>query len=159
NDTPAYLWMSSVDDKNLFINSRLAAFLGATENTLPSGWTFVHPNDRPRARERCLACFAAGCDYLDEYRARRSDGEYRWVVSMAIPRRSPAGTLLGYAGSLIDITERKLAEESLKVANDLLTEELIERKQTEQEVLALSEALINTQEEERRRIARELHDD
>jgi PAS domain S-box-containing protein len=159
NDTPAYLWMTSVDDENLFINNRLAAFLGTSQNTLAPGWTFVHPRDRTRVKERSLACFTAGCDYLDEYRARRSDGEYRWVVSTAIPRRSPAGSLLGYAGSLADITDRKLAEDSLKVANDLLTEELIERKQAEQEILALSEALINTQEEERRRIARELHDD
>ena len=73
-----------------------------------------------------------------DYRLRRSDGEYRWIVDIGMPRFASNGTFLGYIGSAIDITERRLAEET---ARDL------------------SGRLIHAQEEEQTRLACELHDD
>jgi signal transduction histidine kinase len=73
-----------------------------------------------------------------QYRLRRSDGEYRWVIDIGVPRFNPDGSFTGYIGSCIDITERKIAEEALS---------------------ALSGRLIDAQEDERKRIAREIHDD
>ena len=73
-----------------------------------------------------------------EYRARRHDGEYRWLTDIGVPRFNPDHSFAGYIGSCTDVTERKLAEESL--AN-------VGRK------------LIEAHEEERTWIARELHDD
>jgi signal transduction histidine kinase len=72
------------------------------------------------------------------YRLRRFDGEYRWIVDYGVPRFETDGTFCGYIGSCVDITERKSSEESLQ---------------------NLSGRLIRAQEEERARIARELHDD
>src|SRR5260370_38613431 len=73
-----------------------------------------------------------------EYRLRGFDGDYRWVVDYGVPRFESDGTFCGYVGSCVDITERKLSEQSLHT---------------------LSGRLIHAQEEERTRIARELHDD
>jgi signal transduction histidine kinase len=73
-----------------------------------------------------------------EYRLRRYDGEYRWIVDYGVPRLETNGAFCGYIGSCIDITERKRSEMSLR---------------------DLTGRLIHAQEEERSRIARELHDD
>jgi signal transduction histidine kinase len=73
-----------------------------------------------------------------EYRLRRHDGEYRWILDQGVPRFNPDKSFAGYIGSAIDVTERKHAEEALS---------------------GLSRRLIETQEEERARVARELHDD
>ena len=71
-----------------------------------------------------------------EHRLRRHDGEYRWVVTAGVPRYNADGSFVGYIGTSVDITERKLAEAALS-----------------------SQKLIEAHEEESRRIARELHDD
>ena len=73
-----------------------------------------------------------------EHRLRRHDGEYRWVLNTGVPRLNRDGSFAGYIGSCIDVTEQKLAEESL---------------------LSMNQRLIEAQEQERTRIARELHDD
>jgi signal transduction histidine kinase len=73
-----------------------------------------------------------------QYRLRRHDGEYRWVLDLGVPRFQQDGSFAGYIGSCLDITDRKLAEESLR---------------------DMSRKLIEAQEQERTWIARELHDD
>ena len=47
-----------------------------------------------------------------EHRLRRHDGEYRWVVTVAVPRYNVDGSFAGYIGTAVDVTERKLAEEA-----------------------------------------------
>jgi signal transduction histidine kinase len=73
-----------------------------------------------------------------EYRLRRFDGEYRWIFNSGVPRFESDSNFCGFIGTCVDITERKTSEESLHI---------------------LSGRLINAQDEERARIARELHDD
>jgi PAS domain S-box-containing protein len=160
NETPAYLWMSSATEENSFINKPFADFLGMDRQSLLWDWAnHLHPEDAERTRARFLDCQARRSQYAAEFRIRRSDGEYRWMVSRGLPRFSAKGDFVGYAGSLLDITDRKQAEEQLRTTNAALAEELDERTRTEKEIQALSARLINAQEEERTRLARELHDD
>jgi signal transduction histidine kinase len=73
-----------------------------------------------------------------QYRLRRHDGEYRWLLGIGVPRLNPDGIFAGYIGSCLDVTEGKLAEEVLS---------------------GLGRRLIEAHEEERTWLARELHDD
>jgi two-component system sensor histidine kinase UhpB len=160
NDTPAYLWLSSATDDNVFLNKPLADFLGMDPGYIQWNRTnYVHPEDEEWSRARIRECQARRCEYSAEYRIRRFDGEYRWAVSHGLPRFSSKGEFIGHAGSLLDVTERKQAEAQLRTTNAALAEELEERTRAEKEIQALSARLINAQEEERMRLARELHDD
>lgn len=160
NDTPAYLWMASTDYGTLFINVPFRKFLGLEGRAPSSTWVAaVHPDDAESRLTTLRESMAERRPHLSEFRVRRFDGQYRNMVSEGAPRFSPSGEFLGYAGSLNDITERKQAEEGLRLANASLARELEERTRKEQEILALSTRLIDVQEEERKRLARELHDD
>ena len=57
-----------------------------------------------------------------EHRLRRHDGEYRWVVTAGVPRYDADGSFVGYIGTAVDITERKLAEEALSTVSQKLIE-------------------------------------
>jgi PAS domain S-box-containing protein len=160
NDTPAYLWMASADQENSFINRPLREFLGSGHRPLPKAWNdYVHPEDADRVRAQFVHGLADRSGYTHEFRIRRSDGEYRSVVSEAVPRYSPEGVFLGLAGSLLDVTDRKKAEGQLSSANAELARQLEEQILREREIQSLGARLIGAQEEERKRLARELHDD
>jgi len=159
NDTPAYLWMSSEDGTGPFVNQPLRAFLGSEMDLAGGGLLFAHPDERARVAAAIQATTAERGEFAEEFRARRADGEYRWVIVHGVPRFAPGGEFLGYAGSMIDITERREAEDNLQAANSVLALGLKERTRAEGEIRALTARLIEAQEEERTRLARELHDD
>lgn len=159
-DSPAYLWMTSAEGENVFINRTFAEFLGTNRQSLGKEWLpYLHPDDAEQIFEEFSRCMKAHIEYVGEQRVRRFDGEYRYLISTGRPRFSDDGEYLGHSGSLFDITERKQAEQQLQAANAALAEELKERAERENEIRSLSARLINAQEEERSRLARELHDD
>ncbi len=159
NETPALLWMGESAGGSVFVNTRLSSFLGVRDQTLPNWTNFVHPDDAGRVKAEAAARVAARARLTYEARVRRADGEYRWVIVEGLPRTGARGESLGYAGAMLDITERKLAEQKLRDANAVLAEGLEEKTRKEAEIRALSARLIHAQEEERRRLSRELHDD
>ena len=137
---PVLIWMSKTDKLCNFFNQGWLKFTGRSiEEELGHGWlASVHPEDVKRCLDIYSASFDARVDFEMEYRMRRYDGEYRWMVDYGVPRFEMDGAFCGYIGSCVDITERKTAAESVQ---------------------NLAGSLIRVQEEERARIARELHDD
>jgi PAS domain S-box-containing protein len=137
---PVMLWMSGTDKVCTYVNQPWLAFTGRRiEQELGSGWAEgLHPEDVDRCLRTYFNAFDSRETFQVEYRLRRHDGEYCWVFDHGLPRYNPDGSFLGYIGSAIDITQRKQAEEALS---------------------SVSRRLIEAQETERTRIARELHDD
>ena len=88
--------------------------------------------------------FDARLSFQMEYRLRRVDGEYRWVLDNGIPRYRE-GEFTGFIGSCLDVTEQKRIEERLRAS--------------QQQLQTLAGNLLTAQEDERRRLSRELHDD
>jgi PAS domain S-box-containing protein len=121
---PVMIWMSGVDKLCTYFNQQWLNFTGRTmQQEVGDGWTEgVHPNDYAC----CLETYTSSCDnrkgFEMEYRLRRADGEYRWVLDSGTPRFSSDGEFLGYIGSCIDISERKESLEELRQAHDLLSQ-------------------------------------
>jgi PAS domain S-box-containing protein len=130
DSTPVMIKSAGVDGELDFVNKAFLEFTGRRmEETLGIGWAEdIHPEDLQGCFEFRITAFCERRLFQHEYRLRRHDSEYRWIVDTDVPRFDADGKFIGYVGSNIDITDRKRAEEL--------------------------EARIN----ERTRIARELHD-
>ena len=113
NSAPALLWLAGPDKLCTFVNESWLAFRGRTfEQELGNGWTEgIHPDDLQHCFEVYHSNFDARRPFEMEYRIKRFDGEYRWVLDVGRPRFSSRGEFLGYAGSVLDITDRKDLEE------------------------------------------------
>jgi PAS domain S-box-containing protein len=113
------VWVTEADGRCSFMSKSWYDFTGQTPETgLGMGWSSAaHPDDRSYAYETFVAANRKQEPFRAEYRLRRNDGEYRWVLDAAIPRFSKDGTFLGHIGSVIDITERKGIEDALKEAD------------------------------------------
>lgn len=138
--TPAFIWMIDAQGKFTYLNKRTFDFTGARPEELNgNGWlAYIHPGDRPTA----LKVFRQGLErrekFVREYRIRRNDGVYRWMLDVGNPRFKADGTFLGFIGSVVDVTDEQLAREVLENVGG---------------------QLIAAQEKERTHLARELHDD
>jgi len=130
DSTPVMIKSAGVDGELDFVNKAFLEFTGRRmDEMLGIGWAEdIHPEDLQGCFEFRITAFCERRLFQHEYRLRRHDGEYRWIVDTDVPRFDAGGKFIGYVGSNVDITDRKGAEEL--------------------------EARVN----ERTRIARELHD-
>ncbi len=117
---PVMVWMSGIDARCTFFNKLWLDFTGRTMlQEMGNGWAEgVHLEDVARCINTYQSSFKTRQPFTMEYRLRRADGEYRWVVDTGVPRMTPEGTFAGYIGSCIDITARKLAEEGLRASEE-----------------------------------------
>jgi PAS domain S-box-containing protein len=140
NTAPVMIWMAGTDRLCVYVNEPWLEFTGRPlEAELGNGWVEgVHNDDLKRCLEAYSDAFGQRQSFSNEYRVRRNDGEYRWILDTGVPRFNTDGNFAGYIGSCLDITDRKLAEEALA---------------------SVGRRLIEAHEEERTWIARELHDD
>jgi PAS domain S-box-containing protein len=115
---PAILWVTGADGSCTFRSHGWYEFTGQTEaKALGFGWLdAVHPGDRDASRDSFLAAAAEHAPFTLEHRIRGVDGEYRWAISAGRPRFGGSGEFLGYSASVIDIHDRKRAEERLRQA-------------------------------------------
>ena len=140
NTAPVMIWMAGTDRLCTYVNQPWLEFAGRPlEAELGNGWVeSVHPEDLNTCMHTYTQAFDLRESFQMEYRLRRHDGKYRWFSDIGVPRFNPDHSFAGYIGSATDVTERKLAEESLA---------------------DIGRKLIEAHEEERTWIARELHDD
>jgi len=140
NKAPVMIWMAGTDRLCTYVNQPWLEFTGRPlDAELGNGWVEgIHNEDLERCLETYSQAFDQRQSFEMEYRIRRNDGEYRWLLDTGVPRFKADGSFAGYIGSCLDITDRKLAEEALA---------------------SVGRRLIEAHEEERTWIARELHDD
>ncbi|HEU4793301.1 MAG TPA: PAS domain S-box protein, partial [Nitrolancea sp.] len=113
DSAPIMVWISGPDSRATFFNKAWLDFTGrALEQELGDGWLEdLHPEDAEGCWQTYQTAFATRQDYTAEYRLRRADGEYRWVLDSGRPWYTPCDDFAGYTGSCIDITDRKEVEE------------------------------------------------
>ncbi|MBL9136392.1 MAG: PAS domain S-box protein [Verrucomicrobiales bacterium] len=118
NAAPVLIWTSGTDKLCDFFNDPWLAFTGRSmEQELGNGWTDgVHPEDIDRCLQTYVRHFEARLPFRIEYRLRRHDGVYRWILDHGVPRHLPDGSFAGYIGSCIDVTEQRLAHEKAQAS-------------------------------------------
>jgi PAS domain S-box-containing protein len=111
---PAMIWMAGDDKLCEFFNQGWLAFTGRNmEQEIGNGWAQgVHPDDQQHCLETYHSAFDSRRPFEMEYRLRRHDGEYRWVLDTGAPRFAPDAKFVGYVGTAVDITDKKRADES-----------------------------------------------
>jgi PAS domain S-box-containing protein len=153
---PVMVWVSDADQLRTYFNQNWLKFSGRSlEQELGTGWAEgIHEDDYCRCLDLYQSAFDRRQSFAVEYRRRRVDGKYRWVLDHGAPRFSSDGEFLGFIGSCIDITERKQAEETLRSAleevaklknqlevENIYLQETLRLEQTSGEIVGQSDAI------------------
>jgi|GEM_PF-454201 len=158
------VWDLDAETGRVYVDPVLLSLLGYEDGDAGGydSWAArIHPQDQPRvlAHEAAFMTLSAARDPEGntpfppiEYRVLHRDGEYRWFSTRGTIFRKPDGTPSRVVASVIDVTERRQIEEALRTSHEALL-------RSSGQVRDLAGKLILAQEEERRRISRELHDD
>jgi PAS domain S-box-containing protein len=137
--TPSLIWMCDEKGNITYLNEQRVAFTGEDPHAGHGQWkAYVHPDDLKNILDTFSWALKNRQPFSNQYRLRRRDGIYRWVFDVAAPRLNGDGSFAGFIGSAVDVSDQKMAQESLE---------------------KVSGQLIAAQEKERSHLARELHDD
>jgi len=120
--SPAGVYLTDTEGKCLYVNPRWCDMAGLTrEEAIGDGWVQgLHPEDRANIRANWYRMATSGGNWGWEYRFQTRDGRTTWVWGTAAPLRDEHGTTRGYIGTNLDITERKQAEERIRLLAELL---------------------------------------
>jgi PAS domain S-box-containing protein len=123
--TPVLIRVFDQDQKSTYVNRGWLEFTGESlKRATNTSWSDrIHPEDLERCGRIYQAAFDRREPFTIEYRLRRADGEYRWMLDNGVPLWSLGGSFQGYIGSCIDITHRKQSEHRLREAADYLVEQ------------------------------------
>jgi PAS domain S-box-containing protein len=144
---PVIAWTARPDGTNEYVNLLWESYTGLSEKrTSGHGWKLaVHPEDAAKMVPTWLEAVRTGAPFEVETRYRRADGTFRWFLVRAVPLLDDDGVIVRWYGVNTDIEDRKRAEQALRVSAESLQ--------------SLSRRLLEVQEEDRRHLARELHDE
>jgi PAS domain S-box-containing protein len=153
---PDIIFSRNADGSRDYISHRFYDFTGAAPGSVNGfGWLeYVHPDDKQKAMDEWLRCIDSGANYEAEYRLQSKDGSYRWFRARAVPIRDD-GKIVKWYGTCSDIQDSKLLEQSIR-DNAAELEKMVDRRTDE--LRRLSIRLMTMQDQERRRLARDLHD-
>ena len=154
---PDIIFSRQADGSRDYISDRFYDYTGADSGSANGfGWLdYVHPDDKEHAMAHWLRCVESGANYEAEYRIHSRHGAYRWFRARALPIRDPKGEIVKWYGTCSDIHDSKMLEQSIRDSAAELEKMVDERTA---ELRRLSVRLLSMQDEERRRIARDLHD-
>jgi len=126
---PVLIWLADVSKRCTYFNKGWLEFTGRTmEQELGYGWAEgVHPDERSACLETYTTAFEARQPFELEYRRRRADGAYRWIVDCGVPLFTPNGSFIGHIGSGIDMTAHKQAEQFLQQMHTEIEQRVQER--------------------------------
>ncbi|ACK68588.1 PAS/PAC sensor hybrid histidine kinase [Gloeothece citriformis PCC 7424] len=122
DQAPVMIWISGTDTLCYYFNQVWLDYSGRTlEQEMGNGWAEnVHPEDFQYCLDTYLKAFEKRESFQMEYRLRRWDEEYRWLLDHGTPRFSSEGEFLGYIGSCVDISDRKETEKKLQQTRKFL---------------------------------------
>lgn len=174
------VWDWNLETGAVVYSQRWKTMLGYDDSEIEphvSAWErLLHPDDRARAEAVTRGVMEGRPSYEAEFRLRHKDGRYVHVLSRGLPIRAADGHVVRIVGTHFDLTERKRAEDELRRAHEALEQrvrertselaqanqslmlEMRERERAERARTDLLGRLVFAQEDERRRIAREMHD-
>ncbi len=147
DSAPVMIWMADTNAQRTFLNKPWLDFTGRSlDEEVGDGWVEgVHEQDRSACVDAYLAAYRERQPLEIEYRLRRADGEFRWVIDRGAPRLDADGRFTGYIGACIDVTALKQSEARLR--------------ESEAQLRRLAARFESAQEHERASVARELHDE
>ncbi len=139
---PVGIYLADEAGRLTFVNHQWCEIAGAEfAAALGQDWTnYIHPLDSQRLRQTWTASRQDNQSFCLEYRYLHASGDIRWVEGSAVTLRNERGDVLGYVGTVMDITARKNSADALKAEQDLLRQS------------------IELQERERQMIAYDIHD-
>jgi PAS domain S-box-containing protein len=154
---PDIIFSRRADGSRDYISDRFYDYTGAQAGSASGfGWLdYVHDDDKEQAMTYWMRCVESGANYETEYRMRSEDGAYRWFRARALPIRDDEGKIVKWYGTCSDIHDSKMLEQSIR--NNAAELEAMVDSRTD-ELRRLSIRLMAMQDQERRRIARDLHD-
>ena len=116
DNAPVMIWLAGLDKKRNFLNKTWLEFTGQDEGAVKAeSWkSAIHPEDLERYEAIYTSSFMQRSTFQVEYRLKRTDGEYRWMLDMAKPSYSPSNHFLGYIGSSTELHDKKLLHNELE---------------------------------------------
>ena len=112
NEAPVLIWVSQSDGRRIWFNRAWLEFTGrALADEQGDGWiNQLHAEDRAGYLSAYRGCVENQRAFSTEFRLRRADGDYRWLLETGSPRQISGGAFAGFATSCVDITDRKSIE-------------------------------------------------